>query len=227
MCCSIDYLSGFAQQFSSWMLALVTIERMIAVCWPHLAKFYCTKSKATISIGIVGICLTLLNCHVLWTSRVMPMRLNHKNYYCSATDKHFDFVHKTWPLIHLMAYFFIPFVIIIGGNVCIIVSLVKSRNHLREMRSDSRRTDQQFVHMTIVLILICTVFFITVSPIAIHRTLKKRFGDTTKSLDPLRVVRMWILSHVFHTISFANHGLNFLLYMITGSTFRKELSSAG
>ena len=109
--------------------------------------------------------------------------------------------------------------------ICITVSLVKSRNQRREMLSYPRRRDnQQFVHMTLVLILICTVFFITVSPIAIHKTLKNLL-DTRERLDPLRFVRMSILWHMFKNMSFANHGLNFVLYMITMSTFREELKA--
>ena len=71
-----------------WILALVTTERMIAVTWPHLTKFYCTKSKAVTSISIVGIGRILLNCHVILTTRVVQSHVDHTIYYCGALEKY-------------------------------------------------------------------------------------------------------------------------------------------
>ena len=94
------------------------------------------------------------------------------------------------------------------------------------MSSDSRRnTNQQFVHVSLVFILISTIFLITASPIAILKTLKNRMGDTYADHDPLQAVQTYVLWSVFERIAQTNHGLYFLLYVITGSTFRNELKA--
>ena len=134
-----------------------------------------------------------------------------------------------WLTIDASLFVFIPFVLIFGCNVYIILSLLSARKRRREslefQLSPNNQPSDNTRSITMMLITISIVFLITTSPL----TLCYQFYDPLIlhfENDPVGMAFWWdlVINTVLVLICYSNNALNFLLYCISGSKFREALS---
>ena len=152
------------QQFDSWVLVNVTLERVCAVFLPHQVKDIFTKKFATVSLTIQALVIVAINSHFFYTY--------HLVYYAGESfceihlPAHTSLITITWPWIDFCLTSLIPFTIIINSNVAIICRLMWSRYTRR--RNLHVSSSIKMTSMTAILITVSIVFLVTTAPIRIY-----------------------------------------------------------
>jgi hypothetical protein len=59
------FILNFSTFTSAWVLVLISMDRLVRVCFPYQQQRLCTRKIAALSVGIMCICSTLSTCHVL------------------------------------------------------------------------------------------------------------------------------------------------------------------
>ncbi len=143
-CKLIKYLYNISLQTSSWCLVLLTIDRLIAVCYVFKYQTWCKRWYAMkLLFGIVAFIL-IVNMHLLifvdagvynvltetngltTTASSVISTSVHSCYV--DTEKYtfyFKYIYSYWDLYHAIIYGILPFLIILICNVMIVVRLSK------------------------------------------------------------------------------------------------------
>ena len=120
----------------------------------------------------------------------------------------------------------IPFAVIVFGNSIILFKLFqRSRTSNKQDRNREHHHGHHHHHnhyssMTAMLCTLNTVFFITTLPISIYNIGYTYWYST---LDQHTIAKLELWWSVVNMLMYTNNALNFLLYSLSGSRFRKEL----
>lgn len=217
------FLTYFSIHFSSWVLVLVTIERMICVLIPHKVHFLMNRKKGIISLVVVALCLFIANGHfflgakityTVWhdANRTMCMGVGSEIYQ--------EFMDKIWTWIDLCLSFAIPCALILIGNVLILVQL----SRISHRRQDMGVTQQGKHTLTILLHLLTIVFLVSMAPYAIFMiVIPYILENTTDVIHELETIDS--ILRILLLLLALNPTLNFILYFLSGSKFRTEVRS--
>ncbi|XP_053386545.1 C-C chemokine receptor type 1-like [Mercenaria mercenaria] len=215
------FLVYFGSQNSALLVVLVTVERFLCAWLPLKVKRICTARNANIVIISVATSLTLLNSHLLF-----GMGLTKGNICYPSNESYAYFLFNIWSLISLFGFSLTPLLVLVVLNTAIIVQILMVR----------RKSQTQVAPET-------------VTPIAMARKIKNR--QITAMLITLNIVFMvcvtpllcflifytdWVLSHetnhsdgvlelvwsIFNALFYTNNAVNFILYLLSRSAFRKE-----
>lgn len=208
-------------QLVAWILIVMTMERFIPVCFPHQTLINMTKRKLVYILIAVGMFLFLLNCHYFFTYK---LRYNSKreNILCdfraSVPD---EFRTIYWPAINVAFYSAIPFVAITIMNLGILVKVTYS-NIIAKKNLGQARSATVAGSLGALLVTSSLLFLFSTAPIAIFHGFEgvwlSAHHVTTQEQEAYR--NLW--RSVLENISYFNHSLNFYLYCISGSRFRRE-----
>ena len=226
------YLTYVSIHMSSWLLVAVTMERVLSVVLPHRVKLLCTTTKA----GIVIVVITVL---VFAVDVIIPVSQAldgyQKNFDCTpTTKKYLDFRDNYFMWIDFCVAFACPFVILLFGNILIIVRLAKSHSNRVKMNATRGQTKgkspREGRSITLLLVSLCFVFFITMSPVSIYQVwYPYRFEEILAMTDPYAqwdAYQYFLFQHaVVNIVGYTNASTNFLLYVFSGSKFRGELKA--
>ena len=210
------FLTYWGGQFSAWILVCMTTERFFAIFSPHKSKQYVTKLSCAIVVGVVGILLAGLNGHFF---RIQHLILYQETTYCVTKNEYEHFIEKIWPWIDFAFFSFIPFGILVLGNMGIIIRIAHS-NYVRKHSMKQNTGEVKMTSMTAILLTVSFMFFLTTAPISIYLVLQEKFNrdptDETLALNSL----WWA---IVVNVNYINHACNFFLYCISGPRFRREL----
>ncbi len=222
-----DFLCGlkwttytFFLQYNAWILMYMAGERTIAVFMPLHAKQYLRHRNIIAVLAITALLLFGLNIHFWITEKVQGIE---PNTYCFYTPKYWYFGNYIWPWIDFVVMSLVPFVVILILNICIIVKMGKvyyNRRVNMNVTSDSAA----FANMTVILLAVCAWFFLTTAPKAIFLIVEGVEGFYVVSRSPEDQARFLLVAAIVTHFAYLNNAFNFVLYIVTSSKFRKELS---
>jgi hypothetical protein len=96
-------------EFSSWMLVILTIERVISVWYPYKAHVVYTDRKTTgVTIGVTALVLLAINSHLLYGvsfEKAADADGNHVNLSCVIDKQFSEFYLETMPWIDSSVFF--------------------------------------------------------------------------------------------------------------------------
>ncbi len=214
-CLSYYFIAYGSAQVSSWLITAVTVERVGVVAWPHKSKSLFTVRRSYIIIATIILVLAIENSHILFTFKVEPIGNNDTG--CVAREQLAQFSAAVWPWLDSMMYTFVPFAIIIISNIIIISIVIKSSRRRQEMTTGQEsKDDTETNRMTKMLISISIFFIITTTPISIYLF----YADAN---DPDRLSENAMGYVVTSIVASLNHSCNFIMYSLSGPTFRMEL----
>ncbi len=211
------FLVYFFTHFEGWILVLVCIERLAAVFWPKNARNIFTKTVATIELVVVAAILFLANLHFFWTYDLVPDISG--TLYCGKS-RHKYFIDHVWHWLDLCLASLIPFTLMVTGNSAIAIRLVYAdyvRKHKLNATINSKMTS-----MTVILIAISIIFLITTAPIAIFLSTQNYWFPIT--LPYYEYVKAEVIFAALNILAYMNNALNFLMYCISSSRFRRQLA---
>ena len=216
----------YSLQISSWTLVLITSERTCSVMYPHRVRTLCTKVRTLIALATMLVCIFCLNCHFFFGYHLeYRPHLNQTVCICKDEFAHFEF--KVWPWIDFLFVFMIPCIFLISGNILILhklkINQKFSADSIRQKDANKARTNT-VSFLTKMTISLNTVFIICVSPVSIISIGQPYWWppDTVTEQDVANLVLIWTSATM---IMYVNNILNFLMYIMLGSKFRKELKN--
>ena len=222
-CKFLAFVALFALQNGTFQVLSMTLDKYIAIKWPHKAATYSTPRRARIISVSVYVCALIYNIPHFYLSSVLD---NHNQ--CSAISSLFSRVYS-WFNFALNAVF--PITLLTHMNYVIADAVRQSRKMFgstgdittgtvdkgMEMRQKNLKTAEN--QLTIMLLLVTTLFLILVCPTYfrfIYLSFAKR--DT-----PLGYARVMFIYQVTAKLYISNSGINFFLYCISGQKFRNDL----
>ena len=219
-CSVIGYLVLFALQNSTFQILAMTIDKYIAIKWPHRAAVYSSLKRAKmIAIGF-SICALMYNAPHLYLSRIVGDQ-------CAAYGIS-NLIARVYSWISFVINTAIPFTLLIHINYVIVKTVRSSRRMFRtgigggneqglDVRQKALKTAEN--QLTIMLLLVTTLFLILLWPTYfrfIYMSFVKR--DT-----PFQYANAMLIYQVSSKLYTTNSGLNFFLYCIKGKKFRNDL----
>ncbi len=229
----IRYSSG---DISVWLLVSVTFDRFFAIVFPLKARIFCTRKRAKLICVLVCMLAIMKNVHLFWTRGFfMFITLETGDIIqvtnCGSSTTATNFFEKAIrPWLAYITVCLIPSITILILNIIIIVNLQKSKSMNKHKSSTihqkgisartskriiSNESNQQVKQLTVVLLSVSITFLILVSPFF---TL-----IVFQYFLPLTSEEKHIIARIGNILFYANHSINFVLYTLTSSGFRKEL----
>ena len=210
--------------FSAWIIISVTLERIIAVWCPYSHNTKCSRQTAIVCIITLLIFVLSLNAHLLYGMVDKESGIIEQK--CSSVDEDYsNFFRAVWSWMDLCMFCLIPFAVIVFGNSIILFKLFqRRRTSNQEDRNRELNHDHHHQHrhssMTAMLCTLNTVFFITTLPISMYN-IGYTYWYSTQDQHTIAKLELWW--SVVNMLMYTNNALNFLLYSLSGSRFRKEL----
>ena len=219
---------------SAWTLVLVTAERVVSVLLPLAAPTLCSRRRLATVWFLVLLVLVLLNSilHLGYT-QLIPTDTGIDNqtiqhWSCDLRPDMHELLSpfRVWGDLILSSL--LPSVIIFCGNIIVLVQLSKLAKKRREMQSGNRkkngRTNKGGQHgggaITVMLVTVCLVFLLTSLPINVYLICDK-YELFTKADNMASISRQELIFTALSLFYFVNNAINFLLYFISGPSFRK------
>lgn len=144
-----------------------------------------------------------------------------------VTELYWNFRYNIWPWIDLCIVSLVPMAILFFCNLSIIYFLLKRTQALIQLEGNSfkiMRNTRNYSQVTGYLILLNAVFFICTAPISVYLIREESLLESAgESIHDLAVLQLW--QAVVNLLSYTNNAANFLLYVLCGSRFRKEVKT--
>ncbi|XP_041361225.1 neurotensin receptor type 1-like [Gigantopelta aegis] len=222
VCQMIMYLHYVSRFLSAWLVVAFTVERYIGVCHPLRRRDICTiTSTRRIVLGLVIVSL-ILNVFKPTLSIVSDVKGWGRMCTTKADYRHLSFILDS---IFAVMITLVPFVIITCMNLLIVRKLVL-RN--KRQRACKVITEESIIRLEFTLILLAVSLCFIVFNIPYFVTWCKLFLtskfihlDTFQDVGSFEYFQgtLWITRAIFYI----NYCINFFLYSITGTYFRREL----
>ena len=212
------FLTYFSLQYSSWILVIVTIERAVGVVVPYKVRVLCSRKRGIILPTVTAALLGLANGHFLVgvVSGYNPYNMRN----CTVvSDKYMEFLVDEWAKFDFIISFATPFVFIVAGNTIMIFKLTRTARQRKHLVASEPKNSS----LTLMLLLLSVVFIVCTGPSAIYSPLI--FPKLVETLDISEMAIPIFLFDIFNILAGLNATLNFVLYFLSGSKFRKEVKA--
>ncbi|XP_070192326.1 uncharacterized protein [Littorina saxatilis] len=127
----------FFLDFSAWLLAALSLERLFSVRWPHKVRQKCTRMTSICVITGIGVTLFAINAHFLGTMGDMTIDTPNGVFTVKCAPLSEDFYHvvtSVWSWVDLGVFALLPLTIHIVCNIFIVRRVVSSFNESRRNR---------------------------------------------------------------------------------------------
>ena len=230
-CAVFTMVGSAATTISTWLILGMTFERFYSIIRPHKAASFNTVKKArVIIVCIVVICAFFAVPHFFMTSRYgtscMP--------FAKGTD---HFAGKLYYWCDQVVGLGFPFISLLIMN-SVIIHTLRKRSSLLLTRSDTYDEGQgqnqvqgqnqghsskmkSSEKQIIIMLLLVTFGFLVLMIPANGMTLYPVFVDFSNSPKLYAVYLLFI--SIGKKTFYTNYGINFYLYVISGSKFRSDL----
>ena len=203
-CLIIGLVFLFALQNCTYQVAAMTVDKYIAIKWPHRAATYSTPRRA--KMIAVGVYVFALICNIPNFFLIREIGGQCVAYSIKSL------IAKVYSWFSFVLNAIIPFTLLIHMNYVIVKSVRESRHMFRHNQTASQGTGRRQKTMksaenqvTIMLLLVTTLFLILLWPTYfrfIYLSLAKR--DT-----PLEYAKLMLLYQVTAKLYITNIGINF------------------
>ena len=211
------FTAFFALQNGTFQVLAMTLDKYIAIKWPHRAATYSTPRRAKMISVSLYICSFIYNITPGFLSGLIDglcfgFSINNIT---SRVYSWFSFVLNA----------IIPFTLLIHMNFVIVKTVRTSRKMFTtddiNTRMEKRQKNMKSVEnqLTIMLLLVTTLFFILLCPTYV-RFIYMLFA---KRDTPITYANTMIIFEVSFKLYVSNSGINFFLYCISGKRFRDDL----
>ena len=217
----------FSTHCSSWLVCAVTLERVLSVWFPHRVKYGCHPKSALISVFLIVTTFLIINSHFLYGFK-LEIDFDNTTNCMPHNENYIKFIDKAWPWIDMTLLFLLPFVVIMSGNI-LIITRVKLSQKLRRQScaniSRVRSSAEQVFFLTTMLVTLNVVFMICVSPIVIYIIGQYTWWPYPNfaNISEMELAVNNLLWVIVNLLNYLNYAINFLLYILCGSKFRREL----
>ena len=230
LCKMISWAPVTSAGFSVWILAILTVERVILTRWPIAARATINRKTSTIAVitTFIGVCCFTI--HVPFSSEIKTVVRYGENgtvlgitarcSYASAADA--TFYSKYWPLLVLTALNLLPMTVVVAGNLNILFTIISQNRKLRRIKPSSQVSQEMFPRKvksaTKMLFLVSAVLIITTLPF----TLGNVIMALTTPTSPKQTIQRHLVYTILRHMMYCNFSFNFVLYFVSGTLFKTE-----
>ncbi|XP_074659503.1 cysteinyl leukotriene receptor 1-like [Tubulanus polymorphus] len=200
-----EYVYFSAAIYSSWMVAVVSVERFIVVRFPFLGLRVCTVTKARV------VALVFLVSIFASSSFIFVFVDYDQRHGCFYTKRH-HFVRTVYgnPMIS-----YGPGLIVLAFNVVTLVYIRRSRDRVQ---SGSSVKSRRLRKATAMLLTLSISFLLLTGPLAITVFLILIYPKWRPWLS--------VPMDYLHIVRSLNYALNLVIYLLTGEEFRRVFLGA-
>lgn len=221
---------------SAWILVAFTIERFLSVFFPHKLKTFCRRGSSIIAVIFIVVTTCAYSSHFLYGfgNRIRDYGNNSPQKKCTIkSGDYFYFFYNVHPWLDFCLNCFIPLIIFIICNSCIAVRVLlrwrnmqkiadsKATKHANRESSAATNRNDNDSRLTIMLFTVTVVFLLTTAPMRVLIILFELLYQ--QNLTSKQYALIYLLFRVSEILMYVNNSVNFFLYCVTGSKFRKEL----
>lgn len=230
-CSTHRFILYLSLDTSAWLLAIITIERFIAVCRPQKHKAIRTANMAVKIIASLLLVQIAFNIHVFWTRGTHYEQLESQKLsvdahcgYTSRSTRYFWTNHQGW--LSMVWYCFIPFSTMFILNIFIIRRLRRLKDSSLQRNASgmsSTGITKQANSMTRMLLCVTLYFMVVSVPVFVFTMFQHLLFYNNDAVDDHRIAKMELADASLTLLLYLNHSVNFFLYCLTGRRFRREL----
>ncbi|XP_059166627.1 FMRFamide receptor-like [Physella acuta] len=197
---------------ANWTMVCVTACKLLFVSNPIRANGICTKAAIhTIMFTLITF-FTIFEVLTSSNQYTMVKLGNGRLKYCGIN--HGGHVH----LIQVTMFYFIPGILILIFNVCIIITVNRKPDTIDD--SAIARKKERIMHLLAYILFVCDVQILILElPYAIQYALGERLFDNTD----LGRTKYTVFYNVSAILVYTNYSVNFVIYCFFGDHFRAEL----
>ncbi|XP_064620959.1 growth hormone secretagogue receptor type 1-like [Lineus longissimus] len=214
------YFMYTSSMLSGLFLAEMSIDRLIAVRVPMAASRLCTTKRAKVTVIISSLIIGTANLHVLYIYRYIRDPETGIRVMVFSTLRGVELVAS---LFYVLVGTVFPFLIILGSNLVIIVTLRRASKERARLKSSQQKEgpgkhQQETQHLTVMLIFVSVAYIVTSLPYRMY-DFSAQIPAVDAMYDMSQVywrLRYGIGQFAVMNIWFYNFAVNFYLYIIGG-----------
>ena len=232
-CQALLFLYSLGGNVGAWIIVALTFERFLLVCraTDHV-RFRTVRTTYIIVAVIIVVCIAK-NIHYIFTAEFIA-DTGHGFMICAIGFVRYDAKIIFLQVFELLFNSLIPFIYILTLNGFIIHRLRKHANTRRErLRNNTAASSVSMLSsktprdsargLTVMLVAVSMAFVCLTSPMFIYRFY---FAfETTACEEPETMARYVLVDNVLMLLYGSNFSINLLLYCVTGSLFREDLTN--
>ena len=216
--CKINcYFAFLSLQCATYLVLSMTVDKYIAIKWPHRAATYITPKRTKFMIVTIFCLIFIYNLPHFFITNI----IKGKCYGYSAKST----FTKAYSWLTIVINAVIPFTLLIHMNYVIVKIVRKSRKMFGsgvgtvglEARQKSMKTAEN--QLTTMLLLVTTLFLILLLPTYIRFI----YAAFITSNTPSKFATSLFIFAISYKLYVTNSGINFFLYCISGKKFHKDL----
>ena len=210
----------FALQNSSFQVLAMTIDKYIAIKWPHKAATYSIPRRARMSAVSLSVCAFVYNSPHFYLTHI-------PNGQCLAYGTG-GLLTKIYSWLNFVFNAVIPFTLLIYMNFVIVKAVKNSRKMFgpktsagtdQGMNTKEKTMKSVENQLTLMLLSVTMLFLILLCPTYI-RFIYLAFA---KQDTPYQYANSMLIYQISFKLYSTNSGINFFLYCISGRKFRNDL----
>ena len=218
-CKFVTFISFLSSHMSSWIVVAMTLERAFSVFFPLKVKSFCQPRNGYIVMAIIFGFLLALNSHTLYGFQSATVN----NFtVCSFLDNSYEEFMLYFNWVNGIVIFLIPVIVIIVANSATVMKVMTMGNLASATELDNRRKRNRY--LLVMTLLVSITYIILVTPWTVYYSLRPYLYE---EVDPYFFSNDTdeLLGTIFYHLAFANYGVNFYLYVLSGQRFRQELKA--
>lgn len=213
--CKVIYFTRYwARMLTSWITVTITLERFLTVTFPLRMMSYSSLRKPLIVVAIEAVVCAGLASFALFLIGVSARP--DGTLLCSFQDSQFLFKKFLVPIVGVLGELILPSFLVLVFTILLIRNMARANASRRRHLAQEHGTNER--QTTFALLAIAFMFLITRSPYMVTF-----FLLDAREVLKLNVEHIYIANTFAYVMAVVNYSFNFLLFCITGKTFRKEL----
>ena len=220
-CKFINFIRYSGRLSSAWTTVFITLERFVTVYFPLNVNQLSTTKLAK----CVLICLVIigngLSSFTFFTLGVIRMTEGTGTYCAYTNRKYYDIFY--WITVYV-GDLILPSITVCILTALIIITLLHARSSRKHHAEGQHvRGGEKERQVTLTLTLVAAAFVVLRGPYCVsfplHKYRRDLFPDRSKDTDFI----IWATRDITAAIAVSNYMINFFLYSLGGSIFRREL----
>ena len=215
------YVSGV---LSAWTLVAMTAQRAVCVLWPHRANILCSVGKSKVTVMSMGLFIAGIHAHMLYG---FSLEIRNDVEQCGLLPEYATFFRKVWNWVDMFIFCVLPWLCLAISNSLLAWKLKVSVREA-DISLGSRQADRindrkkKATSITATIIAVSIAFLMLTFPMSFIQLLVF-IGWLNGSLSSLFSSRtFYYASHLSRLSWYMNSCINFYVYCLTGSKFRRE-----
>ena len=224
-CKILGFLHHVFKMWSPLLVAALSTDRMLCICFPQKRDMLSTPKAAMIVISTILSFVIMVNVHELYGFTLIVIENATVCGYIDTSYSKFYDVYFTW--VDTSLYFILPTIVIIVANILTVREVIDSTKrvgHAMDIPAvrNRIRNQRQLIFMAVA---VSVAFLLLTSPFAILTIIRPYVFNDSEVFYPTSDIEI-IVTTIAGILGYLNFAINFFLYFISGSRFREDLKAA-